>query len=235
MAGELSSRARELLQRERDRSESAALKARAMERARAALERPSGIGFRQAQSTALPPPRRWVRTLPLAAAASAAASFAGAGVSTYVGGKAIAPSTLSKTVVPRARHVAVGGALLDAAPSNRPPLERPRETRPAAPNPETESSRAPSVRQYATELALLQPARSSISQGAYQAALAAIDQHRREFPNGQLSEEREALRVRALWGLGQKQAALSAVKVFRKRYPRSGLLSWLKVESDGAP
>ena len=53
MAGELSNLARELLVRERGRQEDESLKARAMERARAAVERPSGIGYRQARSLAL--------------------------------------------------------------------------------------------------------------------------------------------------------------------------------------
>jgi outer membrane protein assembly factor BamD (BamD/ComL family) len=84
------------------------------------------------------------------------------------------------------------------------------------------------VQQYAVELSVLDPARRSIALGDYAGAMGAIARHQREYPRGQLAEEREALRVRALWGTGQKASAESAAAVFRKRYPRSGLLSWMK-------
>jgi hypothetical protein len=241
MLGErhLSSLARELLERERDHREDDALKVRAMQRARAVVQRdrPSGVDFKSSGSGALPArPRRLLRTLPLIAAAIAVAGLAVAGVSFYAEKVAeeASPRSLMKLTRPRARHVAVGGGLVGTSSPHDASFDRP-PVQPRAPGtstPSTEGTRAPSVKQYANELALLEPARSSISHGNYGAALAAIDQHRREFPNGQLSEEREALRVRALWGLGQRPAALAAAKVFRRRYPRSGLLSWLKGQSD---
>lgn len=241
MLGErpLSSLARELFERERDIREDDALKIRAMQRARATVQgdRPSGVDLRSVGPVALPTrPRRLLRTLPLIAAAIAAAGLAVAGASFYSGkSEKQAPAlSLVKLTVPRARHVAVGGALVGTSPPNDSLVEQaPTPPRTPGGSPAgAESPRPPSVKQYATELALLEPARSSIGHGNYGAALAAIDQHRREFPNGQLSEEREALRVRALWGLGQRPAALAAAKFFRRRYPRSGLLSWLKGQSD---
>jgi hypothetical protein len=200
-------------------------------------DRPSGVDFKSVGLAALPTrPRRLLRTLPLIAAAIAAAGLAVAGASFYSGKPAEHATMLSlaKLTAPRARHVAVGGGLLGTSPPNESSVEQaPTQPRTPGSSPAgTESTRAPNVKQYATELALLEPARSSIGHGNYAAALAAIDQHRREFPNGQLSEEREALRVRALWGLGQRPAALAAAKVFRRRYPRSGLLGWLKGQSD---
>jgi hypothetical protein len=241
MLGErpLSSLARELLERERDLREDDALKVRAMQRARAVVQRdrPSGVDFKSVNLTALPAkPRRLLRTLPLIAAVSAVAGLAAAGASFYAGSAVqSAPAReLTKLAVPRARTVAVGGRLVGTPPPEEPSLERP-PVQPRAPGTTTtgsEGTRAPNVKQYATELALLEPARSSIGNGNYGAALVAIDRHRRDFPNGQLGEEREALRVRALWGLGQRPAALAAAKVFRLRYPRSGLLSWLKGQSD---
>jgi hypothetical protein len=241
MLGErpLSSLARELLERERDQREDDALKVRAMQRARAFVQRdrPSGVDFKSAGLAALPARRsRLLRTLPLIAAAIAVAGLAAAGAGFYAekSVKDVPQLGLTKLMLPRARHVAVGGGLVGTSSPHDAALDRP-PVQPRAPGTSTagsESTRAPSVKQYATELALLEPARSSIGHGNYGAALAAIDQHRREFPNGQLSEEREALRVRALWGLGQRPAALAAAKVFRRRYPRSGLLSWLKGQSE---
>jgi hypothetical protein len=236
----LSNLSQELLRRERDRQEDEALKSRAMERARAALEseRPSGIGLKRASASVLQRrPRRLIRALPLIAAALAAAGLAAAGVSSYVGKMEDEPRLPRpmKLATPPAPQVAAREALLGPVPSSDAPLERAPEPRAVAPSPDAETTRAPNVRQYATELALLEPARSSIGHGDYRSALTAIDQHRREFPNGQLGEEREALRVRALWGLGQRQTALAAAKSFRKHYPRSSLLSWLKAESAQTP
>lgn len=244
MLGErpLSNLARELLERERDLREDDALKVRAMQRARAVVQRdrPSGVDFKSVDFTALPakPRRRLLRTLPLIAAVSAVAGLAAAGASFYARStvESVPARELTRLAVPRARHVAVGGRLVGTPPPQEPSLDQP-PVQPRAPGSTatgSEGTRAPNVKQYATELALLEPARSSIGNGNYGAALAAIDQHRREFPNGQLSEEREALRVRALWGLGQRPAALAAAKVFRRRYPRSGLLGWLKGQSDQA-
>jgi hypothetical protein len=236
----ISNLARELLHDERGRPEDEALKLRAMERARAALgnERPSGIGFTRPSAAAQPSrPRRWTRALPLAAAALGVAGLAAAGVSDYLDSARVEvrPQSLRKWVLPRSRNLAMGGALLGPSPSSAPALERAHDARPVGPALDAEAKRAPNVREYATELALLEPARSSIGRGDYRTALSAIDRHRLAFPQGQLREEREALRVRALWGLGQRQTALAAAKVFRKRFPRSGLLSWLNAETEQAP
>jgi hypothetical protein len=238
----LSNRAQELLAQERGgpRREDEALKSRAVARAQAALERdrPSGIGLRLVdlgQSSARSRP--WLRTLPLIAAALAAAGLAAAGAGLYAWRTPTQqpwpPAEVTASPLPR---LAVGGALLPAAPTSSLPTEQPAAPR-AAPATATGSdgARSVNVKQYATELTLLEPARSSISHGDYATALSALDQHRREFPDGQLSQEREALRVRALWGLGQKSAALTAARTFRKRYPRSSLLGWLKDQGEQTP
>lgn len=236
----LSDLAQELLARERGCTPRAdeALKSRAVKRAQAALQRdrPSGIGLRFAdfrQSS----DRRRSRGLPLIAAGLAAAGLAAAGTGFYAWrtpeNEPWPPADVTAQPLP---HVAVGGALLPAAPASDAPVEQPPEPRAApATTAGSDGARSLNVKQYATELALLEPARSSISRGDYPAALSALGQHRREFPNGQLSQEREALRVRALWGLGQKPAALAAARAFRKRYPRSALLSWLKGQGEQTP
>jgi hypothetical protein len=236
----LSDLARELLALERGRVEDEALKSRVLDRARAALEgeRPSGVGLRQmASGPSKASSWRRALTLPLIAAALGAAGLAAAGAGLYVWrAPAVEPKQPPEVAVARSTSVAVGGALLQATSVDKGPSEPPPEPRVAATAPAgSEGPRALSVKQYATELLLLEPARSSISRGDYAAALTAIGQHRREFPNGQLSQEREALRVRALWGLGQRPAALAAARAFRQRYPRSALLSWLKDQGDQSP
>jgi TolA-binding protein len=179
-------------------------------------------------------------TLPLIAAASCAVGLAAAGTGLYLWKAPETDAPLPAEATARQSqppHVAVGGALLPIASAQDVPEERPAEPRAASPGSAgtLDDTRSLNVKQYATELRLLEPARSSLSRGDYSAALAALGQHRREFPDGQLRQEREALRVRALWGLGQKPAAIAAASAFRKRYPRSPLLSWLKDQGTGAP
>lgn len=83
----------------------------------------------------------------------------------------------------------------------------------------------PARERYAQELKVLQPARAAVARGDFSAALASIAEHQRRFPDGQLSEEREALRVQALSGLGRTDEATRAAIAFRKRFPGSVLIS----------
>ena len=239
----LSQLARELLARERGSSEDEALKSRAMDRARAALpsERSSSVGLRRPNLVARNDrPRRLARALPLIAASLAAVGLAAAGAGVYEWRAAeldVAPREEVRPPAPTPRQLTVGGALPGVASSSPTIVQQaPAPRAEAAPSAGTnDAARALNIKQYAAELLLLEPARSSIARGDYSAALAAIDQHRREFPRSQLSEEREALRIRALWGLGQRPAALTAAKSFRKRYPRSSLLGWLQEQSPSTP
>jgi hypothetical protein len=51
-----------------------------------------------------------------------------------------------------------------------------------------------------------------------------IVEHARRFKNGRLAEEREALRVKALVGLGRTHDARRAAAAFEARFPNSVLL-----------
>ena len=88
---------------------------------------------------------------------------------------------------------------------------------------------------YAVELELLQQARTALARADFAAALAAIAAHERRFPNGQLAEEREALRVLALSGAHQSEDARRAATAFRKRFPHSLLLTRMNDALGGAP
>jgi hypothetical protein len=59
----------------------------------------------------------------------------------------------------------------------------------------------------------------------YAAALPPLAEHARKFRHGRLAEEREALRVKALAGLGRDRAAERAAAAFEARFPRSPLVS----------
>jgi hypothetical protein len=74
------------------------------------------------------------------------------------------------------------------------------------------------------ELRLLRQARTAVAREDFAAALSPIGAHAREFPNGRLAEEREALRVKALVGLGRADDARRAATGFEARFPRSVLL-----------
>jgi hypothetical protein len=114
-------------------------------------------------------------------------------------------------------RLAVGGGLLSTGSVKELAVEPPAESPAPSPTTASDGTRSLGMKQYAAELLLLEPARTSLSRGDHAVALAALDQHRREFPNG------------------QKAAAMAAANAFRKRYPRSALLSWLKEQGTRTP
>jgi hypothetical protein len=172
---------------------------------------------------------RLLRGMLLAAAAVAFAGLAAAGVK-LVSGRSQPTNAMTAIQAAPLAVSAKPGLSLERPP---PVLDaEPRELSMPLPVAGTASAapaaRVTGAKPYAIELALLEPARGSIARADYGSALRAIANHEREFPSGALVEEREALRVRALWGLGQRSAAERAAASFQKRYPRSVLLSWMK-------
>jgi hypothetical protein len=101
------------------------------------------------------------------------------------------------------------------------------------------STRAPSdgtnasaARRNGTELAreraLLDVARADAARGEPAQALAQAERHRQQFPRGRLSEEREALAIRALSSLGRTDEAHARARAFRAAYPKSFLIPALE-------
>jgi hypothetical protein len=78
--------------------------------------------------------------------------------------------------------------------------------------------------EYARELRILEPARRAFARGDMPAVLQAAEEHERMFPHGGLAEERDALRVRALFRQHRDDEARRAAAAFRKRFPHSVLL-----------
>jgi hypothetical protein len=101
----------------------------------------------------------------------------------------------------------------------KPPLAEPRtaKTKPVG-------SAKSAADAYAMEVRVLQPAQRAVAREDFASALAAIAEHERRFPSGKLAEEREALRVKALLGLGRSEDAQRAGVAFGKRFPRSALV-----------
>lgn len=234
----LSDLARELLAAERSVVEGAPLKERAVARARAAVEasRSSKVGGLH---------RAWGKVLSLPRVAVPAAALAIAGLAAAGAAMLTEPSASEP---PRPALVSTSGPTPDGKRAGEreeavaaPPPAQPTTVVPA-PVPSTTggpraaaqakrsdaASRAGSARQYALELEVLEPARQAIARGNYGAALEAAARHEQSFPSGQLAEERSALKVRALWASGRREEARAAAAAFGRRYPRSGLLSWMR-------
>jgi hypothetical protein len=109
----------------------------------------------------------------------------------------LAPTTVAPEAAP------------SASPSSAAPLESSASARDAA---------------LAREREILDIARTALGRGDGAHALEAIDRHAREFPRGQMTEEREAIAVQALAKLGRGDEAEARATRFRKRYPNSVLL-----------
>jgi hypothetical protein len=87
---------------------------------------------------------------------------------------------------------------------------------PAPPKPKPNSSAS-----LAAEAALLEEAQRALDSKDAARARALIAQARREFGNGQLEQERDALEVEALWLQGDKVAARRAAETFLKAFAAS--------------
>jgi len=103
-------------------------------------------------------------------------------------------------------------------------VEVPVEVRVAVPTPVAPEAPRPKPAPPNTldaEQRIVDVARAALVQQRPDAALEAAAQHRRQFPNGQLAEERDALEVQALWKAGREPDARTKGAAFRKRYPNS--------------
>jgi hypothetical protein len=199
---------------------SAAQHARAMNRARASLVAPAA----PAVAAHRPAARRW---LVAAAAASAASAAIGAAAyeihARFASTMTPAPTPVAGTVArPLPARQAPAAATVDEAPAPAP------EPAVAAPT----MSPADAVR---VELRLLREARAAVARKDFAGALVPLGEHARRFRTGRLVEEREALRVKALAGLGRTEEARRAAAAFRARFPRSVLLPAVSQMPAAAP
>ncbi len=90
-----------------------------------------------------------------------------------------------------------------------------------APPSRSETHRAPRHTDLAAERALLADARAAMQAADAARALAILDDHARRFAHGQLTEERDAMRVGALWLAGDHAAARRHAAEFVRRHPNS--------------
>jgi len=111
-----------------------------------------------------------------------------------------------------------------APPPTSPPSHAPAH---AAPSPVPSS--------LAVEQLLLDDARRALSSHDADQALALLDEHERRFPQGQLSEEREALGIQALVALGRYDDARTRAVRFRAATPRSLFLPAIETSLGSIP
>jgi hypothetical protein len=107
-----------------------------------------------------------------------------------------------------------------------PPASTPAHAVSSAP-PKPERAPAPSAsvmssdEDLAKERQVIEKARSALARRDAESALAAVDEHARSFPRGQLVEMREALAVQALVYAGRAVDARARADQFHRRFPSS--------------
>ncbi|WP_437577155.1 hypothetical protein [Sorangium sp. So ce887] len=108
------------------------------------------------------------------------------------------------------------------APRREPPRNVGRNVRQngPAPAPEPAGSAASDGDALLREATRLEQARARLAQSP-EASLAALDEHRREFPKGQLTAEREFITIDALMRLGRTEEARARAEVFLMKYALS--------------
>ena len=204
----LSPETRALLDRERELTPvPATVRARAMARARAAVV--AGPPTRRSAPT--PAARtRWAVVAALLCLISG-----GVGAAAYQIRAGLMQAPHERATPPPVENVAPPAPprpaqpIADVPPPPQSALEHPRLSR-------ADAARA--------ELRLLRQARAAVAREDYASALPPIAEHARRFKDGRLAEEREALRVKSLAGLGRTEEAHRAAAAFRARFPRSVLL-----------
>lgn len=212
LRGKLSPLVRSLLDREGAiAAQPAVVRARVLARARAALA--AGAASRPVPEGA-PRRTRWAAAAVLVCVVSAAAAAAAYQIG--LRRKPVAPpvalSPPSAPWEPPSRSVANPVADLPTAP-----VRAPAPWLPLSPSP----SRADKIRE---ELRLLRQARAAVAREDFADALPPLAELGRRFRDGRLAEEREALHVKALSGLGRTDEARRAAAAFEARFPRSVLL-----------
>jgi hypothetical protein len=100
------------------------------------------------------------------------------------------------------------------------PAPSPSLTPPTKATPRTAERVAPSARDP-RERDPIDQALKALGREDPAAAMVALNRHATDFPRGQLAEEREALRVRALMAMGRREEAERVAKAFDESFPGS--------------
>lgn len=179
------------------------------------------------------------------ATAFAAGSVAGGLVTSEV--LTPSPATVESSDSPPIVETANAAPARYAAKEDGPPPAEVEPTEARAPDPVVESGpfgsppgalAAPSASGAPTHLDLerevLDVAKSAVRRKLAAVALEAIERHATRFPNGQLAEEREALRVQALVLAGKTSEARDRATAFKEQYADSLLLPSVEQSISGS-
>jgi hypothetical protein len=137
-----------------------------------------------------------------------------------------APSATPRASAPPAEATPTEATPIEApAPPALAPAEptTPRRVRkpPAPPSPARPELDA--AKQLVAETALLRRARAALRDGDTSRAIAATDEHRKAFPDGELAEEIAFVRLSALCAAGRIDEGEQAAQSFATRWPSSPL------------
>jgi hypothetical protein len=94
------------------------------------------------------------------------------------------------------------------------------EPAPAASSAPAPASKAPAVARSGNEAALLERARRALASDP-KLALSLARRHEKEFPNGNLRQEREVIAIEALRRLGRSNEATHRADDFQHEFPNS--------------
>ena len=119
----------------------------------------------------------------------------------------------------------LGSPDASAAPASASAISKPSSAATARPDSSATLSRDA---QLSAERNLIDMARTAVGRGQASAAIAALQRHATEYPNGQLVEEREGLWVQSLLLAGRRDEARARVERFRLSFPRSMMLPALE-------
>ncbi len=133
--------------------------------------------------------------------------------------------------LPASRAVAV--VVVDAGAVPSPAVPEPPH-RPVERTVPSNAEPAPSQPAPATEHELIRLAWAALATNDADDALALIEQHAERFPTGALTEEREAIRIRAFLARGDGDRARSLILVFGEDFPNSIHLRALEAELEKA-
>jgi hypothetical protein len=121
------------------------------------------------------------------------------------------PEPESEPAVPASR---VGTSSPPRSPPAEEAPERPYTIERTKAKPKTEVVKA-------SEVEIVEKARGALAASQWKNALAGAIEHAKQYPDGVLAEEREAIAVEALTRLGRADAARDRLGSFLRRYPRS--------------
>lgn len=146
------------------------------------------------------------------------------------------PLVVTTSVPPAAVSVTTAapeGVPVSLLPSAPPATPEPRSSASSTPAPEAAVATV-SARGLGAERALLDVARSALARGEPQEALEAADRHERQYGDGALIEEREAIAIKSLVALGRRDEARKRAVVFERRFPNGLMLRAVKASVDAA-